>query len=63
MKLDYDNLRTRSSMQYIEADSVESKSPMDLFSEFYEKQNNQDMNDEQKKLMEELIEGIWEDKE
>ena len=63
MKLDYDNLRTRSSMQYIETDSVESKSPMDLFSEFYEKQNNQDMNDEQKKLMEELIEGIWEDRE
>lgn len=63
MKLDYDNLRTRSSMQYIETDSVESKSPMDLFSEFYEKQNNQDMNDEQKKLMEELIEGIWEERE
>ncbi len=63
MKLDYDNLRTRSSMQYIEADSVESKAPIDLFSEFYEKQNNQDMNEEQKKLMEELIEGIWEDKE
>ena len=63
MKLDYDNLRTRSSMQYIEADSVESKSPVDLFSEFYEKQNNQDMNDEQKKLMEELIEGIWEERE
>ena len=63
MKLDYDNKRTKSNMTYIEADSVESKAPIDLFSEFYEKQNNQDMNEEQKKLMEELIEGIWEDKE
>ena len=39
---------------------MERKSPLELFGEFYEKQNNQPMNTEQTEFMERLIEMIWE---
>lgn len=61
MKLDYDNKRTRSSSSVGSAENVENKSPLELFSEFYEKQNNQPMSEEQERFMNELIEKIWED--
>lgn len=60
MKLDYDNKRTRSSQQLSLAENVEQRTPLDLFREFYEKQNNQPMSEEQTALMSQLIENIWE---
>ena len=60
MKLDYDNKRTRSSMEISGATDVESKSPLELFSDFYELQNNQPMNPEQFEYMKSLIEKTWE---
>ena len=60
MKLDYDNQRTRSNASIEGAEGVESKSPLELFSDFYELQNNQPMNEEQASFMKELIESIWE---
>lgn len=41
---------------------VEEKTPFDIFEDLYEKQNNQEMNEEQKQLIHSLIEKIWEDK-
>ncbi len=61
MKLDYDNKRTRNSSSVGSAENVENKSPLELFSEFYEKQNNQPLSEEQQQFMNELIETIWED--
>ncbi len=63
MKLDYDNKRTRTNAEINGADDVESKSPLELFSDFYELQNNQLMTDEQEKYMRELIEKTWEDEQ
>ena len=60
MKLDYDNKRTRTSMEINGATDVESKSPVELFSDFYELQNNQPMNPEQFEYMKSLIEKTWE---
>lgn len=60
MKLDYDNLRTRNMNSIGGAENVEKKSPYEHFSEFYEKQNNQPMNDNQSDFMKKLIEEIWE---
>ena len=59
MKLDYDNQRTRAGALPLEAEDAEQKSPLALFSEFYEKQNNQPMSGEQQAFVEELIERIW----
>ena len=61
MKLDYDNKRTRSVSQVDGAVDVETKTPIELFSDFYELQNNQPMSDEQKAFVENLIEQVWED--
>ena len=61
MKLDYDNKRTRSVSQVDSAVDVETKTPIELFSDFYELQNNQPMSDEQKAFVEDLIEQVWED--
>ncbi len=59
MKLTYDNKRTRENKVIDGAVDVESKSPIELFEEFYEMQNNQEMNEEQKELVQSLIENIW----
>ncbi len=61
MKLDYDNNRTRSGAKLDVIENIEHRSPLDLFSEFYETQNNQPMTDEQSAFMKSLIESIWED--
>ncbi len=63
MKLDYDNLRTRNNAKIYGTSDVESKSPLKLFSEFYELQNNQPMTDEQNEFVRDLIENIWEDRQ
>ncbi|MBQ9630483.1 MAG: exonuclease SbcCD subunit D [Treponema sp.] len=60
MKLSYDNTRTRENRFVSNIENVENKSPLELFDEFYEKQNNQKMNDEQKLFMQKCIEEIWE---
>ena len=60
MKLSYDNKRTQSQQVVTDAENIEKKSPIELFEEFYEKQNNQCMTEEQKELTQELIESIWE---
>jgi exonuclease SbcD len=60
MKLSYDNKRTQSQQIVTDAENVDKKTPLELFEEFYEKQNNQEMTEEQKQLSRELIESIWE---
>lgn len=61
MKLDYDNKRTRSNAALNAAEDVESKTPLELFNEFYEKQNGSPLSEEQRIFSAELIEKIWED--
>ena len=60
MKLDYDNRRTRTAAVITGAAQVETKSPLELFAEFYELQNGQSMSDEQTDYMRGLIEKTWE---
>ena len=61
MKLDYDNTRTRTQSEITGAEDVETKSPMQLFGEFYEAQNGQEMSAEQQSFISDLIEKIWGD--
>ena len=62
MKLSYDNTRTRSNRVIEGAENVQRKSPLELFEELYELQNNQPMSEEQRAFSQELIEEIWEGK-
>ena len=61
MKLSYDNTRTRSNQTIDDAEDVERKSPLQLFAQLYEQQNNQPMSDRQSHFVQALIEAIWED--
>ena len=45
---------------YSGAESVADKSPLELFSELYKKQNGVDLTDEMVKTLSEIIERIWE---
>jgi exonuclease SbcD len=62
MKLSYDNTRTRTNRIIDGAEDVEQKTPLQLFAELYEQQNNQPMNQAQSSFVAALIESIWEDK-
>lgn len=57
----YDNTRTRTNQVIEGAEDVQRKSPLELFDELYELQNNQPMSEEQRSFTQELIESIWED--
>ena len=61
MKLDYDNARTRGQgSERLELEQLEEKSPLDLFSELFEKQNHKDMTEEQARYVQAQMEKIWE---
>ena len=61
MKLSYDNARTRADHVIDTACDVERKTPLALFEELYELQNNQPMHEQQRAFAQELIEQIWEE--
>lgn len=62
MKLDYDNLRTRSENTIFGTEKTEEKSPSELFDEFYRLQNNRPMTETQREFLQTLTEEIWEEK-
>ncbi|MCR5836257.1 MAG: exonuclease SbcCD subunit D [Lachnospiraceae bacterium] len=61
MHLEYDNMRTRENRDVTEAVDVDTKTPLELFEELFEKQNNQPMNEIQKKYMSDLFEKVMEE--
>lgn len=63
MKLDYDNRRTRSGVTITDTSCSEKRSPLDIFADFYELQNDMPMSDEQNDFVTRLIEDIWEGQE
>lgn len=63
MQLEYDNKRTRSSGALPVERPLQSQSPMELFADFYEAQNNQALNQEQRRYLSELMETIWEEEQ
>lgn len=60
MKLDYYNTRTARQTALSCSVQAEQRTPMELFADFYESQNNQPLGDSQKELLERLIVQIWE---
>ena len=60
LKLSYDNTRTREDQTVGDAGDVKTRSPLELFGELYEIQNNQPMSDIQRSFALELIQSIWE---
>ncbi|MDO5560524.1 MAG: exonuclease SbcCD subunit D [Oscillospiraceae bacterium] len=61
MKLDYDNARTRENRVISGQAECERRSPLSLFEEFYELQNNQGMTESQREFCTGLMSEIWEE--
>ena len=59
-ELEYDNRRTRENQEIAGTETVKRKSELEYFEEFFELQNNQPMNEEQRKYSEDLIRKIQE---
>ncbi len=59
MGISYRNTRTERDQVVADAMDVEKKSTLELFEEFFEKQNNKEMTDEQRQFVTELIREIW----
>ena len=62
LQLTYDNTRTRQDQTVTEAAQVQQKTPLELFEQLYELQNNQSMEPRQRAWVEELIEKIREER-
>ena len=58
MRLEYDNRRTRENRQIQQAADAEEKSEAELFSQLYELQNNQPLDEEQKQFLEAVIRQV-----
>ena len=60
MRLEYDNRRTRKDAEIREWEKQEELSELELFSRFYEQQNNQPMSSEQEAFVKHIMEEIRE---
>jgi exonuclease SbcD len=63
MRLDYDNTRTRTVDVSEGTAYTEKRTPLELFREFYEKQNGKPMSDIQTGYVTDLIRKLWEEQE
>ncbi|MBQ8960254.1 MAG: exonuclease SbcCD subunit D [Ruminococcus sp.] len=63
LHLEYDNRRTRAIGAVSEGAQTGEKLPSELFAEFYELRNGQELTEEQQGFIEELIKEIWEEEE
>lgn len=63
MRLDYDNARTQRGGGLDTEERPESKTPAQLFADFYEKQNNRPLSQLQAEFMDRLIEELWEEEQ
>ena len=57
MRLTYDNRRTKEQAVIQKIEGIQKKNPITLIEDFYMLQNNAEMNDEQK----EMVQSIWEE--
>ena len=63
MRLDYDNLRTRTQADLDAPAQTEQKTPLEHFVAFYELQNNQPLSAEQAAFCQQLIETLWKEED
>ena len=61
MMLDYDNERTRNQRITVGDTKVEQRTPMELFEEFFTDMTKRELNEEESKFVQDIIEGIWEE--
>jgi exonuclease SbcD len=63
LQLEYDNKRTRELLHPDAPSAVDERSPLALFEELYEIQNNRPVTEAQRKIVSDLIDEIWSEDE
>lgn len=58
LRLEYDNKRTRENKSVVNMESVRKKNPVEYIMELYQLQNNEELSEEQMKLVEDMLEEI-----
>lgn len=58
MRLEYDNQRTKTMNTGLSAQEIHLQAPVELFQEFYQLQNNVEMDDEKVRIVMELLEKL-----
>lgn len=61
MAVSYDNQRSRQNQEIKIDDKIKEKTPIEIFEQFYYLQNNQNLDDHQKRYLQRLVETIWEE--
>lgn len=59
MKISYDNKRTKASREILLNEKIPELKPIEVFAEFYKKQNNKDLSESQNAILEDVIDRIW----
>ena len=63
LRLDYDNLRTRTQNELDAPEAAVQKTPLEHFADFYQLQNNQPLSEEQAAFCQQLIEQLWKEED
>lgn len=61
MTLGYNNSRTQSAV-HLDFENVDQKSPSEIFCDFFKEMNNREMNLDESKFVQDLIDSIWQEK-
>ena len=61
IKLEYDIVGERTLLLYEQMEGVQKKRPDEVVAEFYQVVNGRPLSDEQSKLVEEMMEEVWEE--
>ena len=63
LQLSYDNSRFRRPTRGLPSAKVENRSPMELFEQFFQQQNNRNLSQQQKDYLQKLMEEVWEEEQ
>ena len=63
MAISYDNVHTSQNNPEEVYQKYESRTPLEFFGELFKRQNNENLTDEDEKILKELISEIWEEEE
>lgn len=63
LRLLYDNSRVQRTVHGLPTPKVENRSPMELFEQFFQQQNNRTLSPQQRDYLKTLMEEVWEEEQ
>jgi exonuclease SbcD len=63
LRLLYDNSRIQRTVHGLPTPKLENRSPMELFEQFFQQQNNRTLSPQQQDYLKTLMEEVWEEEQ